>query len=302
MGQQQEKRQTITEGGRAHAHPGVLQPAAFRGNAVTADGNVRALQETDQEQREQGQNGQHDGLDLGQLDLAAELRGEDLGGHHPVTAAKNVGRRKRAERGHESEQRGAQERRPQLGQNHLEEGAGSAGTEGGRRFEQGAVEAGQSGPYKKVEVHVHRIGVHQQDGGGALELPGRRFKAQGEHQESGQKTAFPEEEEEGDHPDERWQGNRQRHQGAEHAAAGKFESLENKSKRHSDEAGEKHRKHGQEEAAPQGLPLFGPGEEGLPEGQGAAAVLAAQTAEQGEEQRVTDQPEQEKGQQGSRPV
>src|SRR5213596_64486 len=83
-----------------------------------------------------------------------------------------------------------------------------------RGFQHRDVELRQAGPGEEVEVHVHRIGVHEQNRDGSLQAPGRVLKMQRRLDGARDEPRLAIQKEERDHADEGRQHDWQRDQRA----------------------------------------------------------------------------------------
>ena len=259
--QQQDGEQPAEQAGGAAGERALQAPAGRRDAPHAGAHRDRAVGPAHGPQGEQGEAGEHHRLHLRQGELAVELGGDDLGGHHPEAAAEHVGRGERGERRHEGEQRRAGERRPQQRQGHPVEGPPAAGAERSGRFEQRGVEPGEGGAGEQVEVDVHRVGVDEQDRPRPGQPPGRLVQTQQRLHGVRGEAALAVEEEEGDHPHQRRQGDRQGHDGAENPPAGEVGALEEEGERHAHQRRERHRGGRDPEAPPERQPLVAAVEE-----------------------------------------
>jgi hypothetical protein len=166
--------------------------------------------------------------DHGELVVPVQSSSDNLSRHDPKAAAEDVGRAEGGQRGHEGEQRAPGQCGIEERQDDSPQGAPAAGAEAGRCLEERGIEGSQSCPGEQIEVHVHRVGVDQENRRRTLKPPRRLIQPEQPLHQQRSETTLPIEEEEGDHPNQRWQHRRKRHQSAQDLPTGKVEPPEQK--------------------------------------------------------------------------
>ena len=286
-------------GGRRGPAPAASELTPSGGDPANASGGgPSALGAPKQRESRQPHQGERHRFDHREAGVAIELRGHDLGRHHAEAAAEDVGRAEGGERRHEG-----QERRPRQGGNEQRQRDGpkhppATRAETRRGFEERSVEARETRPREHVEVDVHGVRMHEQDGPGPRQPPGRFREAQQGLHAAGSEPALAVEKEEGDDADEGRQGDRQRDERSEEAAAGKLAALEHEGERNADGGRETHRGERDPEARPESRPLRGAA--GELEDVSEGPVRRTEGLGRRQDERIADQPEEQKRQQRGR--
>ncbi len=208
-----------------------------------------------QGQARETDRGERGGLDHRHGAVAVQFRRDDLRGHDAEASAEDVGRRERRERRHEGQKGGPGERGREQRQRDPPRRAGARRAEARRGFQERPVRPRQARPGEEVEVHVHGVGVHEEDRAGAGEPPWRLGEAEERLRRPRGEAALAVQEEECEDADERRQRDRQRDEGAEQAPPGKLVALEEKREGHADRAREHDRRERDPETRPERLPL-----------------------------------------------
>ena len=298
MRQQQQDGEQPTRGRGHTAHAGPADRAAPRRRPLPqGDQHVVALAPTQQREPDDSDEREHDRLDGSERELAVQLGGDDLRGHHAEAAAEHIRGAERAQGGHEDEQRGAGERRADQRQRDPPQRRPPTGAERLRGLEHGPVELREAGAGEEVEVDVHRVRMHEEDRPRALQPPRRLFEPEDRLHRPGHEARLAVQEEEGDHPHERGQHGRERDQRPEGPPAREVEPLEQERERYADPPGEHHARDRDPDAGPQRAPFARVRDEGVDR----VAIRGAQ----GEDRdRIDNQPgqEQRQGQFPQRPA
>ena len=158
------------------------------------------------------------------------------------------------------------------------------------------VQPGEARAREEIEVDVHRVGVHEEDGRGAREPPRRALEPQDRLDGARRETALAVEKEKRDDADERRERHGQRDQDAQGPPARKLGALEEEGEGHSDRGRQDHGHERDPQARPERLPLGRPpGEVGE---MGEREAGRAEGFEKRQEERIPDEPEEEDRQGG----
>ena len=237
MRQEQDRGEDPAEGGHHPPRPTELPPRR-RDSASSARHHAARLAALKERQPHERHGCEGDRLDHRHPQVAVQLRRDDLGRHHPESAAENVGRREGRERRHEREERRSRQNRAEERQRDPNESPAPARAQRRGGLEERSVQPGQPRAGEQVEVHVHRVRVHEENGGRPREAPRRLLEVKEGLDPARDETALAVEKQKRDDSHERRQDDRQRDERAEHAPARELRALEEKRERNADAGGE----------------------------------------------------------------